>query len=588
MAVSFNENISQSLELLYNHSSTFNLSIDLIQKLAQQLKLDTFKDKDAYTHVTTTSSDSNFKRLSIAGSLILIDIDFLDDDTILKVSVSSANHPDDGSESKVSPILSKEIVEGNTYLVKLNSKSNNLSFIGRSAEHILLQNLKYKSKKLNQFPANLRYLSSLDRLSLPQLDLFVYLDKIIKLLHSINEIEAVSDQWELPCVSSIGEVLANDADTGKLGVFLKIWQDYRFINHEAGKDICGKQYKLLFRVSNLKEGSEALGGNVLKESWELQGNQYSFIFDEDKAPTSASSNTSTSSSSASASSVAPSSLANKFLLSLDFNNSIIIPKSVLQYLDLYSFGETAFGEDDAAFLSLTKYKDISFSSDSKVILIKQDFPNEYISVNSVSIRTLNSILRVVPVLRNFSVLHNLVNSLAKKCASQFESYSIENEIEQANKKALKETLNLPGGIGSDELLGLSLSAENPILSSIQSIKPNEVDLDTFMEGEDQTITEQSEPEEELAKAFKTVVQLSIEDIDLTSPHLDVILGVFANVENESGKSVEIDVKFKISNGQIKSIGEDIDMTSDNSSERFIKALNLTEDVPECIKHVYLK
>ena len=55
---SFNDSLDDCLVTLYDYSSNFYINVELIQKLAQHLKLDTFVDKDAYSHIFEPTESS--------------------------------------------------------------------------------------------------------------------------------------------------------------------------------------------------------------------------------------------------------------------------------------------------------------------------------------------------------------------------------------------------------------------------------------------------------------------------------------------------------------------------------------------------
>ena len=79
--------LDKSLQLLYNYSTNFQVSIELIQKLAQQLKLETFIDSLGF-NLDDSKPGQKTQKLSIAGSSILLDIDFETDNKIVGLSLS--------------------------------------------------------------------------------------------------------------------------------------------------------------------------------------------------------------------------------------------------------------------------------------------------------------------------------------------------------------------------------------------------------------------------------------------------------------------------------------------------------------------
>lgn len=549
----FIDQINLSLHLLYNHSSTFNVSIDLIQRLAQLLKLDTFIDKDAYTHVTTTKSTENFKRLSIAGSLILIDIDFLDDTTILNVSLSLANQLNYAQNGSVI-IRQEQESEGKSTSVTISLIN---SFLSQNAEGILLQNLVDPLRKLNYFPSNLKYLSCLDQLSSTQLDLFVQLDKIGSIFVAINELEKEKSMFS----DSIGKVLFNNMANGQLGLFLNFWRDYRKINNgRQEENLIGKDYNLLITIPRKDVEMELKSTD---EVWSLKTGMYTFKFEDTSMKS--------------------------LPLCFELEHSIAIPKKILQYLDILP--ESLHAIVDTPFQELNQFGDILFKTTKAagiIIIKREDSTQEFVQLNSFSLKELVQIVDIIPTLRNFITFNNLIKSLTDELSSEFESYSLEKEQEVLTKKTLKDTLNLE----NEELLGLTLSAENPVLSSIKSVKPEGVDLDTFVETEVEIVGENdiddlnTDVNQAVIISRKSYIQLLIEYVDFTSNTLDIILNVNGFFEGK-----EIDIKFKVVNGDIQSTSEDIEMIDGddgvNSIEkRFIGALNVTEDIIQSINHVF--
>ncbi len=573
-----NANIEQGLERLFDHASTFNISIDLVQKLALHFKLDTFIDKDAHTHVTTTKSDTVFKRLSIAGSLILIDIDFVDDGNVVNVALSLANHAEDsdpGADAR-SPITGRrQQPDTGVEVVSVNPVAAHLSSINHSAEAIMLANLTADSKKLGPFPANLKYMASLDGMSQPNIDLFVFLDQVGVLLHAVNEVEPSSvDDWQFPYVSAVGQAQANDSINGKLGVFLNFWQDDRFINHENGAIVSGNDYHLSVNVQRLDSlAYKYWDGDV----WALDGAKFEFEF---VVPAGASS-----------ASQVPAEI--PYMLSFELNSAVMVPKTVLQLLDLASY-ELAQEGPGAIYEALNNFGDVQFQTSNNrqrppkllalQISVRQDFPQRFVALKSVSLKHLSQLIAIVPCLRNHLVLLNLLQTL--KCPdAKIEGYSFENEAETNTKKNLHESLNLSENVANEELLGLSLGVENPMFSSIKSVKPSEVDIHTFIH---QEAAEDDKSDGAGFHNFSPSLQLIIEEVDYTSPTFDIVLNVNGVIAGENGDAVNIDIGFKITNGQIKPRHDDHDMDATNERhDIFIKVLYLTEDLLRAIEVAYM-
>lgn len=574
-----NANIEQGLQRLFDHASTFNTSIDLVQKLALHFKLDTFIDKDAHTHVTTTKSDANFKRLSIAGSLILIDIDFVDDGNVINVALSLANHAEDSGPTAAarSPITGRRQQPDTTCeVITVNPVAAHLSSMNHSAETILLANLTAESKKLGPFPVNLKYMASLDGMSQPNIDLFVLLDQVGVLLHAVNEVEPTSvDDWQFPYISSVGQAQTNDSINGKLGVFLNFWQDYRFINHETGAIISGNDYHLSANVERLDSllVYKYWNGDV----WTLDGAKFEFEFVVPDGVSSASQ--------------IPAEI--PFMLSFKLNHAVMVPIAVLQLLDLASY-ELAQEGPGAIYDALNIHGDVQFQTPNDrqrprkllalQISIRQDFPQQFVALRSVSLKHLSQLVAIVPCLRNHIVLLNLLQTT--KCPdAKIEAYSFENEAETNTKKNLHESLNLSENVANEELLGLSLGVENPMLSSIKSVKPAEVDIHTFIH---QEVAADDKSDGAGSHNFSPNLQLIIEEVDYTSPKFDIMLNVNGVIGGENGDAVSVDVGFRITNGQIKPRNDDHDMGATNEkSDIFVRVLNLTEDLLRAIEIAYM-
>lgn len=191
---------------------------------------------------------STIERLTIAGKIILIDIDF--------------------QEQKVSDVsLSLAIV---TKLISGKDKGK-LNFIDKACEpnieKLLLQNL--NESTLDDFNRNLRLLSLLDKLSNSvslndqlnretgsgndelsherKYDLFNYMHILSFNLHRVYEYQVshldeldykspfLSDRNDISCfvregLGGIGKVELNVG--GRCGVFLKFWEDHRFVTQQ--------------------------------------------------------------------------------------------------------------------------------------------------------------------------------------------------------------------------------------------------------------------------------------------------------------------------------------------------------------------
>lgn len=626
----FNDSLDQCLVELYDYSSNFKVNIELIQKLAQQLKLDTFIDKDAYSHIfdpnlkTADTTPKKFQRLSIAGSVILIDIDFTDVDKIIKVSLSLANQGTNTEGTKQefdldSQICPPEIDKEGHNVVRIDYMESGLSFLTKCndkyltlAEEILLSNL--QPGKLGYFPGNLKYLATLDRMSSSSdLDLFSYLDKIALVLQAIYLLETKKNSnwlFEDGLYTCIGKISMNDSENSKLGVFIDFWKDFRFINHEleskgSNKYSLGKSFRALIDTDTvdtsqkdyLEQNNDALW-KLVNEKGDLES--YKFVFNNDSNRETHSSNPIIAKN--------PKGTLN-WNISLRFNHSITLPIQIIEFLGVTNYiraNEVPVDSDILMKLNETKECncDLNLSTESSLKLrITQQLAQEYIPISSLSINSLSSISQLIPILRNYVVLSNLLRTMIKEYTTNTTAfvgvngtYGKSNELTTETKNRLKASLKLPEDVTNEELMGLSaFSDNNTAFSSMQLNKPNEVDLDNFMNEE--SIDTQDGLGEQIQDPIEgPYLYFSIDDIDYSSSFYDLSLTLNGLLPSASGTAVEFEVRFKISNGIISEISlnsndEDTDMDKDNEkikkNESFTKGLNLTENIVKVLQYVYL-
>ncbi|QPG73576.1 hypothetical protein FOA43_000888 [Brettanomyces nanus] len=166
-------------------------------------------------------------RLSLSGKILLIDIDFLEG-IVNNVSISSA--------------INLQPIDGEVYdfLEGWNGVE--------PVENILLSNLRCNT--LDQFNKNLRILSQFDRLSLnPPNDLFNFFSQLtynLVTVHKYQEKKLEEHQQDFtndPSCALNGDEVTRNFNEGyfglgkillnqqtKIGLFLKIWEDNRFVN----------------------------------------------------------------------------------------------------------------------------------------------------------------------------------------------------------------------------------------------------------------------------------------------------------------------------------------------------------------------
>lgn len=620
---SFNDSLDECLIKLYDYSSNFNINIELIQKLAQHLKLDTFVDKDAYSHIfePTKSSDKiKFQRLSIAGSFILIDIDFTEKNEIINVSLSLANHIEDGNENVPNFDLKDHIKIGEkdeqgNILVNIDSTENILSFLAKgnnetetSAENILLSSL--QEAKLGKFPFNLKFLATLDRLSSTDEDLFLYLDKTALILKTAYLLETkYNNDWLYTdgLYTSIGKISTNDSANSQLGVFIDFWKDFRYINHEymssgSNELIFGNSYNGLLNI----KASDSTQNDYLiqcKDSiWKLTGKEgvkenYKLAFNDDtqsKVPSTATSSIKSSNKNNS-----------NWILSLDLNYPVYVHVQALEFLGITNYNITDEKTTNSdLFGKLNDTNEYNYNSSvnkdspSKLRIVQQ-ISQEYIPLTSISLNSLIDLSQLVPLLRNYIVFANLLRTLIKETAHNSSIFVGVNgastrsgEMSTETKNRLKASLKLPDDVTDEELMGLSAVTENNAFSTAQ-IMPHTVDLDSFMKDELSEVERPSTSIEDLYILF------SLDDIDYSSPTYDLLISIDGLLVNSKGDLVDFDVKFKILNGVVsdrkaddkEDVNMDVDMDVDNEltnkNEKFIKGLNLTEDIIKVLQYVYL-
>lgn len=574
----YNESLSKSLGLLYDNAQSFKVSVGLVQKLAQHLKLDTFIDTD----VDSGTSPGTSQRLSIAGSLLLLDLDFADDDKLTKVSLSSGNHTGEteGTRKLTYPcndmgncILSENESE-KFKIVKIDfSKGSGNSFLNVKfdentsvAEHILLSNL--ASGSLSKFPENLKYLANLDSMSPQDGDLVVYMDNLaqyLRVMHA-SEIQANPNNWEIEegWNSRVGNVLLNDVDEGRLGVILLFWKENRFHDHGITVDSPGLVHKA---VLSIKEATLPLV-DYLKDSssssWQLLNSlgeyrNYQFLFDGDSHLHNGQSVTSITS--------------RNWTLNLKLANAVHVPKIVLDFLGLNDYTTANKSQLSEEFRQLSEVGFLHYvigGEGIKVSFTTEEI-SEYVLIQSISLANLPQLPKILSILRNQLAISALIRNVSQTPSAVL--LDAKAESAEANKK-LKSTLKLPNDVTDEELVGLSTMTDTveymgvPILDSTADLKSffKEESQDTMMRDES---AETEVPDELPQDSFSFVVGDTLYD----SPNTDVFVSVSGQI-----KSAQIQAQLVIANGKILKQQDDIDMeVDDDLTTRFCRALALSED-----------
>lgn len=602
MGSTFNSELDKSLQLLYAYSLNFQISVELIQRLAQQLKLETFIDNLGF-QLQNSTNNTNVQKLTIAASSILLDLDFESDTKIVNLSLSI-----NGSENLQTgePYTIHKDELGLTH-VKLNCNNNRVTFLNKSSnsnktqvEEILLSNL--QGPKLGNFPANLQYLAIIDKFANHNPELFIYIETISFLLNTINQIDKELEDWQ-PEFGIIGNVKLNQDK--KLGVVLDFWKDYRFINREyrliKGTDelLVGQNYELKLNVVDSTNQVDYLIDNQIQE-WEIAHGKYKFEFENTLKPL-----------------VVDGDNFSAWALQLELNHSVYLPVFVLEYLGFLDY--TTSEEEQSLKDVFEKVNNgeefeqvLNIDSNNVSFQFSNNIPSKFVNLKSVNINQLLDIPKIIPVLRNFIVLSNLIRTVINNKLTQVPIFNnkrrrssrllgiatSEKELTEEAKQKLKESLKLPDDVTDEEILGLSAISETANYSTIQPVNnKDEIDLDNFLQnepnGNGSTSSNNNEMEGIKFSDSQSYFLMRIEDIEFSNKG-EVQLIFEGNVDAE-----EILIHFKISNGEIQivpngtsttntttTITSDDMETDDTPSSKFIKGLNLTEDIISSYKSAY--
>lgn len=585
---SFTEIIDYCLDKICGHLSDASVLLELVQGLARQLRLDTFVDPEAYTHVVPHGFNNEgvaFKRLSIAGSFILIDIDFLEEDKILKVTLSLANY--DGTGESTNKEEGMDVDQG------IDTDEKNIIFYGTkekdsieqtgqldredSVENILYYNL--REPTLGNFPNNLKFLTILDRLSTAEKNYFYQLNKIASFLKFINGIRCTQESWEFEegYKGNLGRVYLNDKNEGRVGILLKFWRDFRLVERELGalKEMSEyfKTYEALLTMDaspndNLENylGSEdvwCLGNDVDYENLQVICIGDSLLSKDISGVSS-------------------------LAFCLTFNEPICLPVQLLDFLVISNW-EINFGasKELELFENLKEDKEYESSTIRNTnMCLSESAIQKYVSVTKMTLSQLSVLPKLISMVRSFLLLKNLlyscVKDLAKKKVSSRRRSMFEYAPSEADDK-LKKALQLFDGLSNDEMMALNATKNAPASFLIEG--DSSMDLQGFLS--------ESDPTSDLTarrKSFqddKSYVKVSFDEIDLSSVPYALIISVTGCIIKDKDKKVEIHERFKIVNGGIFPYSKE-DSTMDNEqtfSSKFIKGLKITEDIVLTLKKI---
>lgn len=576
---SFNNQLDQCLDILYGYSGNFKISIELIQKLAQQLKLETFIDKHAYTvNPEPKFQQLKSQRLSIAGSLILVDIDFTDDKSIIHVSLSLGNQINQNvqNDQQKDSFYTLETNDDNVKVIKLDVSKKSMLFFDKLsgtessvAETILLKNLT-EGMNLDRFPSNLKYLATLDKFSSSNNDLFVYIEDLALVLNGIYQIEVQDqDDWlyKEGLANSIGKISLNNQQSLELGLFIDFWRDYRYINQRYMQEnnttdlLEGKNYRILVSIeaNPLSDISTGFLSKSQESSFKLVDKDQSLIshkleiynsslFDNDSTKA-------------------------QWSINLIFNHPIYLPAELLDYSGFkYKVHATNMLDPNR----FDAWDGRTFKTVESNISVQA---NNHISaaltpIDSIQVSSLQDILFIIPILRNFLVLDNIIQTLTQyfdKLKESFDniqdstSKEYENKLTEEAKKRIRESLKLSNDVTDDELLSLNAITNN-----------DEATLDSILKSSNEDLTNSEE---------ENFIILSIEEMDIKSDYNDLTLSFESNLDSN-----KLNLRFKITNGIVTGYKSDMDsmlIDSDVNEDRFIKGLNLTEDIIKVLNYIYV-
>lgn len=585
---SFTEKIDQCLDKICGHLSDAGVLVELVQSLARQLRLDTFVDPEAYTHVVSHGFENDgvaFKRLSIAGSFILIDIDFIEEDNFLKVTLSLANH--DGTNENTN----KEDEMGIDEEGSANRKEDTIFYGTKeknsieqasheredSVENILYHNL--REPTLGNFPSNLKFLTILDRLSSAEQNYFYQLNKIASFLKFINGFRCTQESWEFKegYKGNLGQVYLNDKKEGRVGILLKFWRDFRLFERELGllKEMQHfKTYEALLTMDASPKDSQE-NDLATEDMWCLG-------VDEDYKHLQV---------------VCPGdSLLNRDIsgvsslsFCLAFNEPVCLPVQLLEFLVISHWettSEATKGLELFGNLKEDKEYESSTIKNMNICLSERAIQN-YVSVTKMKFYRLSVLPKLISMVRNFLLLKNLlyscVRDLAKKKIFSRRGSMFEYAPSDADNK-LKEALQLFDGLSNDEMMALNATKNAP--ASFLMEGDNSMDLQSFLSENDDPTSETTIRSKSFAHD-KPYIKVSLDEIDLSSLPYALVVSVNGCIIKDEDKKVEIQERFRIVNGGIfPYTREDSTMHNDQSfSSKFIKGLKITEDIVLTLKKI---
>lgn len=588
-------NLNRSLSQLYAHSSTFPSTLDLIQRLAQQNRLETFIEQNDNNH-----------RLTIAGSTILLELDF-NNKLLSNVSLNSFNK------------INKIIYTSHDSLIKIDLSSGP-SFLGPIPINIIKNNL--SSPTLNHFPSNLHYLAQIDKNSL-NFDLFTFIENLALVFEVVNKLELSDNDTENLNSANLNSASLNSAGLNSANTEGLRGENVEFTGEQSegfsAENLIGKlsgelvgeglkSGKLVGELSGEKDfGIEP---NLHAGLSNLKNNSKFDINDDDLMDIDSESNNSPISKYFTnfgkvilndentnqlglflhywqdfrfinhksttkfgkdhkiLLSVEPSlytinyfeldlwNLLNgdytfnysqsnpiQSIIKLNFNYEIWLPKFLLKY---YNYNYDIKEIKDEIYQDLNNFKDIIKQfSNIEFKINQQSF--EFLPIKSFELKRLSELPKILSFLRSFIILNNLITTSLNSKEIKPRRNSRVGELSEDARKKLRDSLKLPDDVTDEELRGLNIN-EN-------FMKPND-DIDTFM-------SQQLEKQKIIP-----YVKFTIVNFDFELNEINLYIEGFINEK--------IYIPFKISNGCI----------IDENNSKVVKALDMTEDIYSTVRHFY--
>ncbi|QBM89920.1 Mediator of RNA polymerase II transcription subunit 1 [Metschnikowia aff. pulcherrima] len=578
----YEDALRASLRCLYNEALKFRVNIDIIVKLAKSLKLDTFVDSEEIPGVT---------RLSIAGSLLLLEIDFSDENTVSKVSLSLGNHLlETLQDSELMDRIAQNIIsvndgpvkQGKTVTLSLlpdlrtsflktsllrpsdgEKSSENGHQYGSVAESILLSSL--SGPTLGSFPRNLKYLADIDRVSPPEADLIVYMDNLATYLAAIHfkETELNPENWQVAegFTSSFGKVCLNDEKTQRVGVFLTFWHDCRLLSHkyaQTGISESGKSYLAILALEESTHPAIDYVAEAQLQPWPLQdagGNVIPHFF---RAESSLSHLHEQQSVIANAS----------WKLVLRFTETVFLPKSLLEYLGITDYECAKELDIDRFWQTASEQGELRYRAKEKHIILVFEEDASFTGLLSISISNLHVLSDLMPAVRNLLVLTKLMASVALANCENLPNFEAESDKE--SKDRIRNSLQIPNDVADEEILGLN-SISGDYMGENMIDRDLKLDEYTKSEGEsDPMVTDDFDDSTNPPTSAVPLLVVVFQEICYGTKFTDFGLSI-------SDTELDVDAQMVIRNGVLSREGDDIDMEA-SATDKFVHALAISEDI----------